>query len=96
MSERLGVGRRRVDPRGRACVERRRYVRLYDLNGPGWRAIRRDAEPYRRRLAGLFVPEVLNECLPPPDVTIALGDPIIDSTGPKLLLGLLLWSRDHL
>jgi len=71
-------------------------VRLYDLNGPGWRAVRRQAEPYRERLAGLVVPEVLGELLPPPDVTVDLRDTIIDSTGAKLLLGLLIWSRDHM
>ncbi|PYO14253.1 MAG: hypothetical protein DMD31_10675 [Gemmatimonadetes bacterium] len=89
------AGRASARP-GARRVERRRYVRLYDLNGPGWRAVRRQAEPYRERLAGLVVPEVLGELLPPPDVTVDLRDTIIDSTGAKLLLGLLIWSRDHM
>jgi len=73
--------------------ERRYYYRVYDFDGPGWQAIRRCAEPRRSALDHLFDPAVLEELLPPPHVQTAWTDPIVQSNGPKLLLGLLLWSE---
>lgn len=77
-------------------VERRTNYRTFDINGPGWKAVRRLAEPYRTKVYDLFNNDVLDELLPPPDVNIQVKDPIIDVSGIKSLLGFMLWSRDHL
>jgi asparagine synthase (glutamine-hydrolysing) len=76
--------------------ERHYYSRMFDFNGLGWRAIRQQAEPYRDRLLHLFNKDVFEELLPTPDVTIRFGNRIVEASGLKLLLGFLLWSRDHL
>lgn len=76
--------------------ERRFYYRLYDFNGPGWRAIRRLAEPHRDKLAGLVDKARLDEYLPPPEVDLATRNGIVDPSGRKMLVGLILWARDHL
>ena len=78
-------------------IERRYYYRMYDLNNKGWKAVRRQAEPNRERVQHLFHPDVLNELLPSPELPVPLGsDPIPQSSGIKLLIGLLLWSKEHL
>lgn len=76
--------------------DRRFNYRMYDFNSPGWRAVRRRAEPERERLAGLFDMEALRAFVPPPDATLQLEHPIFDSVGRKLLVGLMLWAREHL
>lgn len=76
--------------------ERRYYYRVYNINGAGWRVIRREAEQYRERVQYIFNKETLAEVLPPPDVSIQLKDGIIDASGLKLLLGILLWSKNNL
>src|SRR5256885_1776663 len=63
------AGRASARP-GARRVERRRYVRVYDLNGPGWRAVRRQAEPYRERLAGVAGPPVVGLAASPPDLAV--------------------------
>jgi asparagine synthase (glutamine-hydrolysing) len=80
----------------RRTAERRYYYRTYDLNGPGWRAIRAAAERCRSRVADVFDPRVLDEVLPPPETPVCFEDPIVQSSGLKLLVGFLLWSKDHL
>lgn len=77
-------------------LERRYYHRVYDVNGPGWRAIRHLAEPYRETLSTLFNMDALAELVPPPDARIALRSTITDSFAPKLLIGLMIWSGDYL
>lgn len=76
--------------------ERRYYYRLYDFNGPGWRAIRRLAEPHREKLAGLIDRARLDDYLPPPDADLAVRNGIVEPSGRKMLVGLMLWARDHL
>ena len=76
--------------------ERRYYYRIYDINGPGWVAVRRQAEPYRERVGHLFNQEVLTEILPGPNQPLPVQDGIIDASGAKSLLGFLLWAGDHL
>ncbi|RMF38736.1 MAG: asparagine synthetase B family protein [Chloroflexi bacterium] len=95
LSRQLGLHRlRRVWERRNG--ERRYYYRIYDINGPGWVAVRRGAEPHRERVLHLFHPEVLAEVLPAPDQPLPCRDGIIDASGAKTLLGFLLWARDHL
>lgn len=81
---------------GNGKVERRYYFRTFDFNSPGWVAVRRQAEPYRERLFHLLDKDVLGELLPAPDVPVDFQDKIVDASGLKLLLGLMLWSKDHL
>ncbi len=73
-------------------VERRYYHRVYDINGPGWRAVRGMAEPHRDRLSDLFNMSVVNELVPSPETYIEVENNVRDTFGTKLLLGLMLWS----
>ena len=75
--------------------ERRRYYRLYDINSPMWRAVRRMAEDGRKCAAQVLDPKELNALLPPPDVPIDVRDPITDSNGLKAVLGFLIWCSEH-
>ncbi len=75
--------------------ERRRYYRLYDINSPIWREVRRLAEAGRRRATEVLDAAELNAFLPPPDARIDLREPINDSNGLKALLGFLIWWPDH-
>jgi asparagine synthase (glutamine-hydrolysing) len=84
--------RRRLPP----PVERRYYHRMYDMNGAGWRAVRRLAEPHRERLADLFDMDELAKLVPPPDVPVVVRNTIGDTYGRKLLVGLMMWTADHL
>jgi asparagine synthase (glutamine-hydrolysing) len=76
--------------------ERRRYYRIFDINGPGWVAVRREAEKCRDLAHGFFERDALAELLPPPDVPIAYRDGIQDVAGIKTVVGFMLWARDHL
>lgn len=77
--------------------EHRYYYRTYDINNPGWQAVRRQAEPYREKVRDLFQEEGLNQFLPPPNVPIKFKkDGIIEASSMKALLVFLLWSREHL
>lgn len=76
--------------------ERRYYHRLYSLDSPGWREIRRHAAPHVPNLDALFHADELAEYVPAPDVPIPLTDTFGEASGRKLILGLALWSRDHL
>jgi asparagine synthase (glutamine-hydrolysing) len=89
------VRRRVLPPRRHGAVERRRYYRLYDINAPHWRTVRRLAHEARSRCSDLVDPIELDALLPPADQTIALGDPIVASHGLKSLLGLMIWCQDN-
>lgn len=77
-------------------VERRYYHRMYDMNGPGWQAIRRLAEPHRERLADLVDMDELAKLVPPPETPVIVRNTIGDTYGRKLLVGLMMWSGDHI
>jgi len=77
-------------------VERRYYFRIFDFNGPGWMAVRREAEPHRDRLTHLFRKDPFEKLLPPPDVRLQFANGIHEASGLKSLVGFLLWSKDHL
>ena len=91
------VRTRWLAPRLGPRLERRYYYRIFDLNNPGWAAVRRLAEPGRDALKELFVPEVLDEILPPPDRPVRYrGDLITEGSKLKQLLILAIWLKDHL
>jgi hypothetical protein len=58
--------------------------------------VRRLAEPERQRVEALFDMDELARFLPLPDHPISLEHGIADAYGRKLILGLMLWSKDHL
>lgn len=72
--------------------ERRYYFRTYDFNGPGWRSIRRTADPLRAQASALLNPDALARLLPPADSNPKFKDGIIDSSKTKTLTGLVLWN----
>ncbi len=95
-SVRQKLARLRVGAGGGRGAERRFYYRLYDVNGEGWRAARRLAEPHRALLDGVLDRAQLDACLPPPDEDLVIRNGIVDGSGPKVLVGLTLWAREHL
>jgi asparagine synthase (glutamine-hydrolysing) len=74
-------------------IERRHYYRTFDLNNPGWRTLRQEAEPCREQVEHLFRHEVLNQLLPSANTSVHLPDPIPTSSHIKTLVGFLLWSK---
>jgi asparagine synthase (glutamine-hydrolysing) len=89
MKEKVMQPVRRVVSKG---ADRRYYHRVYDINGPGWRAVRKLAEPHRDRLSDLFDMDVVREIVPSPETVIKVENNVRDTFGTKLLLGLMLWS----
>ncbi len=83
--------RRRLARRG---VERRRFFRVMDFDGPGWREVRARAEPERARRADWFVPGALDALLPRAEATVASAE-LPATAGMRALLLLLLWARDR-
>jgi hypothetical protein len=71
--------------------EPRRYERLFNVDHPRWLALRREAEPLRKRLHGLLDARVLDNILPPPDVRTKFRNAVNQGSGLRLLLGLALW-----
>lgn len=87
---------RRIIPRTwTRRIERRRYRRVFDINGPGWLAVRQRAERFRKLAYEFFHRDAFDALLPPPDVPIRCRNPIADASGLKSLLGFLLWLGDH-
>ena len=78
--------------------ERRYYHSVFDLNGPGWRAVRSEAEKSRTKAESILDREVLRRWLPPPDEQIASGATDFFQAGSrrKSLLGFMLWASEHL
>lgn len=76
-------------------TEHRFYYRVFDFNSQGWQAVRRLAEPQREKLRDIFDGDRLDQYLPPPGVELRVKNGIVDSSGRKMLVGLMLWSRDH-
>lgn len=76
----------------------RHYHRTANINGPGWRSIRKAAEASRDQAGRFLDRSVLDQQLPGPGVTIPVTDAVRDSAKFKLLVGFLLWlgNRDGL
>lgn len=82
-----GVGRywRRSEPR--------RYVKTFDINNEGWRAVREAAEPARPLLFEWFERTLLEQHWPAPGVTVQADDSIVDTARLKSLVGLALLAK---
>jgi asparagine synthase (glutamine-hydrolysing) len=76
--------------------ERRMYYSLWNINGTGWKAIRREADQYRHLAHEFFDADELAKLLPPADDTLQAEDMIAGHSGVRSLLGFLLWAKDHL
>jgi asparagine synthase (glutamine-hydrolysing) len=78
--------------------ERRYYHSVFDLNGPGWRAVRTEAEKSRAKAESLLDRDTLLRLLPPPDDAIRTGATEFFQEGSrkKSLLALMLWASDNL
>lgn len=72
------------------------YYRTWDFNNPGWRAVRKMAEPYRRDAGEFFNRRVFDELLPPPDQPFVSDRGLWGASAAKLLLGFLLWANRNL
>ena len=81
--------------RGVPSLERRRYHRLFDINAPGWRAMRAIAEPGRGPAATVLNAAALDALLPAPSANVEPPYPVAGSNGLKSLIGFLVWMMDH-
>ncbi|NDC53187.1 MAG: hypothetical protein EBZ74_02580 [Planctomycetia bacterium] len=70
----------------------RRYERLFNVDHPRWRAVRRAAEPLRPRLHSMLDPEAVDRILPRPEVATDFRNPVNHGGAIRLLLGLALWT----
>jgi asparagine synthase (glutamine-hydrolysing) len=77
--------------------ERRFYHAVFDLNGPGWRSVRAEAEKGRPLVASVFDPEALLRHLPPPAAHVDIGaaDFFQEGSRKKSLLAFLLWASER-
>lgn len=71
-------------------IERRQYVRHFDINSRGWHAVRQLAERYRPLMEGMLDAKILDDMLSHPAKSIPTPDPIIDGARYKTMVGLLL------
>lgn len=93
---RSGLGRLAVSLRTRVrrlywqVVRRhdpRRYERLFNVDHPRWRAVRREVEPLRPLLHRHLDPHALAAVLPAPEVRTAFRNPVNSGGAVRLLLG---------
>jgi asparagine synthase (glutamine-hydrolysing) len=68
-------------------AERRYYVRIYDFDNAGWRAVRGAAEHGRDRLAERFDPAAIATIVPQPALAVAHSDTVLQGFLPKMLVG---------
>ena len=78
--------------------EHRYYHSVFDLNGPGWRAVRVEAEKSRSKAESVLDRDVLGQLLPPPGDEIRTGAMDFFQVGSrkKSLLAFLLWASESL
>jgi asparagine synthase (glutamine-hydrolysing) len=81
--------------------ERRYWPRQSHFDSPGWRIIRKTAEPYVELTTQLLCKEALNELMPSAGSgylqvrRMMRNAGLTDTTSLKIILGLALWSRNH-
>ncbi|MFM7320321.1 MAG: asparagine synthase-related protein, partial [Armatimonadota bacterium] len=80
----------------RTTEDRRFYYRVHAVDGPGWKEIRRTAEPFREQLHTIFHPEAVERLLPRPEERASDGDGIVDGTRVRTTIGLALWLGENL
>lgn len=86
----LGKVRKKLFP---DRTERRTYYRVFDINNPGWVAIRQEAFARRSSAHRLFDSAALAEYIPAPEVKISCADGIRNSARLKTLVGLMILSE---
>jgi len=69
------------------------YRSLYDMNSPEWMTVRRLAEPFRRSLPEVLLPEKVDQLLPDPEIPMHAKNPVTGTSSARLLIGLALFSR---
>lgn len=74
----------------RKKMERRQFIRHYDVNSHGWRAVREMAERYRPLSEDIFDAAALDDMLPRADTPILTPDAIVDGARYKTMVGLLM------
>jgi hypothetical protein len=79
---------RRAASRFLPGADPRRYERLFDVDQPRWREVRRAAEPLRPLLAEHLDRRVLGDVLPPPDHRLRSRSPLRAGSPVRLLCGL--------
>lgn len=85
---RLQRAGQKVLPGRRTTPERRYYHRVFDLDGPGWRAIRSELEPHRELANELFHRAVFSTLVPAAGVHW-MGNAMTGASGIRTLLGML-------
>lgn len=70
-------------------AERRYYVRIYDFDNAGWRAVRSAAEQGRDQLVEWFDPAAIASIVPPPDQSAGHSDTVLQGFLPKMIVGLM-------
>ena len=76
---------------GKSEPERIYYRRLYNMNSPEWRAVRRLAEPALERLPDILMQDRVRQVLPRPDAEIeVVRNPVTETSRARLLIGLAL------
>ena len=88
----LSTGRKST----RVKKEQRYHYRIWDLNNPGWFSVRREVEKYREYASAYFNRNVFDKVLPPPDQPFTYDSVVWEASGPKLLLGFLIWAKKNL
>lgn len=75
-------------------AERRYYYRVFDINNEGWRLVRARCDSALESMAGILNLEEYRKILPPWDRNVRVeGDAIAGESGPKSLLGFVLWHQ---
>ncbi len=94
----------------RRIPDRRRFKRIYDINGPGWLAVRRLTASNRDVAQEFLVPEALTAVLPAktrislrrlPERSgsrrlLPAAESAVTASGLKSLTGFILWCREYL
>lgn len=73
---------------GKELPDRVYYHRLYDFNSPGWRSVRRLAEPDREYIKRALVADEVDAILPQPEATKQFDNCVKDPSAARMLMGL--------
>ncbi len=76
-------------------IERQRYWRFYDFDGPKWHAVRQFAEPLRGRLDQWLNRAEVDRLLPSPQAKLPNNNSFSGATCRRNLLGLAIWLAEQ-